>query len=74
MKLRISLLIEGILSYISTRNLTQDEINDQIGNYLLLSPNLPDWNPHTNDYEDKNWDVGLQRKYKIRQNRGVQWR
>ena len=47
----------GIISYILTRKPTQHEINDQIGNYLLLTPNLLDWNPHTNDYKDQ--DFGM---------------
>ena len=45
--LRIPMTIEGIISYIPTRIQSKDKLERYSGEYLLLTPNLPDWNSHT---------------------------
>lgn len=45
--IRIPFQLEGIISYVPTRCPTETEINDNDGNYLLLTPNVPKWDPHT---------------------------
>ena len=51
--IRIPFQLEGIISYIPTRAPTDDELANEEGHYLLLTPNLPVWNPHTPDYKDQ---------------------
>ena len=55
--LRIPLLIEGIISYIPTRKPSLEEYNERAGDYLLLTPNLPDWNPHSDVYKDQEYGM-----------------
>ena len=51
---REQLQLEGIISYISTRAPTDAKLIEHEGNYLLLTPNLPTWDPHTgSDYRDQ---------------------
>ena len=45
--------LEGIISYIPTRATMGDELINEEGHYLLLTPNLPVWDPHTADYKDQ---------------------
>jgi len=45
--------IEGIISYLLTRKPDNDEIDKYRGAYLLLTPNLSTWNPHSNSYRDQ---------------------
>ena len=49
---RIPFLLEGIISYIPTRLPTKNEMKLQEGNYLILTPNTPEWNPHTSIYSE----------------------
>ena len=51
--IRIPFQLEGIISYIATRTPTDDELIHEQGHYLLLTPNLPIWDPHTCDYRDQ---------------------
>ena len=44
--LRFPLMIEGIISYIPTRRPTSKELVENEANYLIMTPNLPNWNPH----------------------------
>ena len=46
--LRIPLQLHGTISYLPTRIPTTSEIND--GLHYFLSPNRPDWDPHTEIY------------------------
>ena len=55
--LRIPMTIEGIISYIPTRTPTKDELERYSGEYLLLTPNLSDWNPHTHEYRDQEYVI-----------------
>ena len=54
---RIPFLLEGIISYVPTRLPTQKELKDEEGNYLLLTPNMPTWNPHTSIYRDQEFEM-----------------
>ena len=52
---RIPLQLNGTISYFPTRYPTSIELKENEGNYLLLSPNLPEWNPHTEEYRDQEY-------------------
>ena len=43
----------GDYLYIPTWSPTDEELNQEEGRYLLLTPNLPIWDPHTIDYRDQ---------------------
>jgi len=47
---RFPFQIEGIVSYLSTRIPSDQELCDYAGEYLLLTPNSEDWGPHTAKY------------------------
>ena len=34
-----------------------DELKAEEGNYLLLTPNLPSWDPHTNLYQNQEYEM-----------------
>ena len=51
--IRIPFQLEGIISYIPTCAPTDDELINEEGHYLLLTPNLPIWDPHTSNYKDQ---------------------
>ena len=51
--IRIPFLLEGIISYIPTRIPTLEELKINEGRYLLMTPNQPEWNPHTNLYSEQ---------------------
>ena len=55
--IRIPFHIEGIISYIPTRMPTMDELKTEEGNYLLLTPNLSSWDPHTNLYKNQEYEM-----------------
>ena len=55
--IRIPFQLEGIISYIPTRISTADELQEHSGAYLLLTPNMPTWDPHTNIYRDQ--EIGM---------------
>ena len=55
--IRIPFLLEGIISYIPTRIPTKEELSKNEGNYLLLTPNTPEWNPHTNIYSEQEYGM-----------------
>ena len=43
--IRIPFHIEGIISYIPTRMPSESELMELEGSYLLITPNLPSWEP-----------------------------
>ena len=51
--IRIPFHLEGIVSYIPTRIPTEDELVSKEGKYLLMTPNLPTWDPHTEMFRDQ---------------------
>lgn len=51
--LRVHLNLEGTVSYFPTRKPTQDEISEQSGAYLRLTPNIPEWDPHSVVYREQ---------------------
>ena len=53
--IRIPFSLEGIISYIPTRIPTQKEMKDHEGRYLPITPNTPEWNPHTDLYKDQEY-------------------
>ena len=53
--IRISFLLEGIVSYIPTRKPSDKELKDAEGEYLLLTSNTQDWDPHTIVYRDQEY-------------------
>ena len=55
--IRILFELKGIISYISTRCPTKEEIDTNEGEYLLLAPNLPTWDPHTVLYKDQEYNM-----------------
>ena len=50
---RIPFQLEGIISYLPTRVPTARELDENTGSYLLLTPNMPKWDPHTHLYRDQ---------------------
>ena len=54
---RISFHLEGIISYIPTRAPRKDELKELEGKYLLLTPNMPTWDPHTGIYRKVEADI-----------------
>ena len=55
--IRIPLQLEGIISYISTRIPTRNELADHEGQYLLMTPNVSDWDPHTTTFRDQEYNM-----------------
>ena len=55
--IRIPFQLEGIISYVPTRCPTEAEIEDKKGEYLLLTPNSPTWDPHTTIYKDQEYNM-----------------
>ena len=51
--IRIPFLLDGIISYIPTRKPSTSELKANEGNYLLLTPNTPSWDPHSDVYQDQ---------------------
>ena len=54
---QIPFQIEGIISYIPTRKPTKSELAAFEGNYLMLTPNLPTWDPHTTIYRNQEYSM-----------------
>ena len=54
---RFPFQIEGIVSYLSTRIPSDQELSDYAGEYLLLTPNAEDWDPHTAKYKDQEFGM-----------------
>ena len=50
-------LLEGSISYIPTRLPSNEEMKINQGNYLLLTPNTPEWNPHTKIYSEQEYGM-----------------
>ena len=46
-------MVEGIISYIPTRYPTNKELVENEANYLIMTPNLPNWNLHTSIFRDQ---------------------
>ena len=55
--IKIPFQLEGIISYIPTRIPTTTELEEQSGAYLLLTPNMPTWDPHTSIYRDQEYGM-----------------
>ena len=55
--IRIPFLLEGIISYIPTRIPTLEELKINEGRYLLMTPNQPEWDPHTNIYSEQEYNM-----------------
>ena len=51
--LRISLHLKGIISFIPTRCPSKRELKELEEHYLLITPNLPMWDPHTDEFRDQ---------------------
>ena len=56
-ELRIALQFENTASCIPTRKPTGSELKKKEGEYLLLTPNTPYWNPHTEDFKLQEMDM-----------------
>ena len=52
-QIRIPFQLEGTISYIPTRRPSMKEMEDNDGNYLLITPNLPSWNPHDQIFKNQ---------------------
>ena len=55
--IRIPFQLEGIISYVPTRCPTEAKLDDKEGKYLLLTPNVPTWDPHTALYKDQEYNM-----------------
>ena len=55
--IRFPFQLEGIVSYLSTRIPTDQELGDYAGGYLLLTSNSEDWDPHTETYKDQEFGM-----------------
>ena len=51
--IQVPFLLEGVISYFPSRKPSLQEVEEHTGNYLMLTPNLLDWNPHTEVYKDQ---------------------
>ena len=49
------MVIERIIPYIPTCTPTSEDIENYLGEYLILTPNLPKWNLYTHDYRDQEY-------------------
>ena len=49
------MLIEGIISYIPSMIPTSTKLAEKEGGYLIMTPNMPSWNPHTDVYKDQEY-------------------
>jgi len=54
---RFPFQIEGIVSYLSTRIPSDQELRDYAGEYLLLTPNSEEWDPHADTYKDQEFGM-----------------
>ena len=54
---RIPFQLEGIILYVLTRLPTKKELKDEEGSYLMLTPNMPTWDPHTKIYHDQEYEM-----------------
>ena len=50
---RIPFKIEGIVSYFPTRIPSREELTRYSGEYLMLTPNGSEWDPHTDVYKEQ---------------------
>lgn len=55
--LRIHLQLEGIVSYFPSRRPTVDELKEAEGHFILMTPNQPIWDPHTDVYKDQEYGM-----------------
>jgi len=55
--LRIPFQLEGIISYIPTRLPSSEELINNEGSYLLLTPNMQNWDPHTKIYSEQEYNM-----------------
>ena len=56
-EVRILFQLDGIISYVPTRLPTNRELKDAEGSYLMLTPNMPTWDPHTDIYRDQEYEM-----------------
>ena len=49
-EIRLKFQLEGTISYILTRNPLKVELKESEGKYMILTPNKPEWDPHTTMY------------------------
>ena len=54
---RLQFQLEGIISYLPTRKPSKGELKDNEGHYLLLTPNTPQWDPHTEIFKDQEFGM-----------------
>ena len=45
--IRLPFQIEGMIPYLPTRRLLKVELKESGGEYMLLTSNTPEWDPHT---------------------------
>ena len=55
--IRIPFHLEGIISYIPTRIPSDEELMKYEGEYLMLTPNIQSWNPHTVIYKNQEYEM-----------------
>ena len=48
--IRLPFHIEGTISYLPTRRPLKVELKESEGKYMILTPNKPEWDPHTTMY------------------------
>ena len=48
--IRLSFQFEGTILYISAQMPLKVEFKESYGKYILLTPNTPEWDPHTKMY------------------------
>ena len=51
--IRVPFQLEGTILYISTQRLLKVELKESEDNYMLLTPNKPEWDPHTTIYMEQ---------------------
>ena len=56
-EIQIPFHLKGIISYIPTRCPRTEELEANEGGYLLMTPNLPSWDPHTALYKDQEYNM-----------------
>ena len=56
-EIQIPFQLKGIITYIPTRCPTREELDANEGGYLLMTPNLPSWDPHTALYKDQEYKM-----------------
>ena len=72
---RLQLYIEGTILFIPTRRPLKVELDESEGEYMILTPNNIEWDPHTTMYRDMNmrwWTTrGTSRKMVTLESRAI---